>query len=214
MSRIRYLLSALLLILLFTACEDIFTNNLFSEFQRDPDNLSKDQLLARASYVGDDRAEAAKLYDALKGKVSADDDADVLLTMTDLALTASGVLDELQGLIKVGIDGDLDDADALAAVLDGSLDSVDYSYVEEAQQQIVAAQAAGGAVTTDQYVFVTIGLIMQAADEDDGVESVADLTFAPNSPLVLFVGKAREDLEAQGKSGTGLKELEDYLTRP
>ena len=207
MLRIRYLLTALLLILLFTACEDIFTNNLFSEFQRDPDNLSKDQLLARASYVGDDRAEAAKLYDALKGKVSADDDAAVLLTMTDLALTASGVLDELQGLVEVGIDGNLDDPDALAAVLDGSLDSVDYSYVEEAQQQIVAAQAAGGAVTTDQYVFVTIGLVMQAADEQD--TGVAGVT--PDAELIDFVGDAVDDLEAQGKSGTGLKELEDYL---
>jgi hypothetical protein len=209
MLRIRYLLSALLLILLFTACEDIFTNNLFSEFQRDPDNLSKDQLLARASYVGDDRAEAAELYDALKGEVSADDDAEVLLTMSDLALTASGVLDELQGLVEVGIDGNLDDPDALAATIDGSIDSVDYSYVEEAQQQIVAARAAGGAVTTDQYVFVTIGLVMQAADALPEPKSVADVT--PDPALITFVDDAIADLDAQGKSGTGLKELKDYL---
>jgi len=207
MLRIRYLFSVLLLMLLFTACEDIFTNNAFSSFQRDPDNLSKDQLLARAAYVGDDRAEAAELYDALKGKLSSGEDAEVYLTMTNLALTASGVLDELQDLVKTGIDGNLDDPDALAAALDSNLDSVNYTYVQEAQQQILAAQAAGGAVTTDQYVFVTIGLVMQAAD-DQGT-SVADVT--PDAELLDFVDAAILDLEAQGKSGTGLKELKDYL---
>lgn len=207
MLRIRYLFSVLLLVLLFAGCEDIFTTNAFSSFQRDPDNLSKDQLLARAAYVGDDRAEAAELYDALKDKTSSDDEADVFLTMTDLAITASGVLDELQDLVQTGIDGNLDDPDALAATLDGKLNSVDYSYVEEAQQQILAAQAAGGAVTTDQYVFVTVGLVMQAAD-DQGT-SVASVV--PDPALITFVDNAIADLEAQGKSGTGLTELKAYL---
>ncbi len=207
MLRTRYLFSVLLLLLLFTACEDIFTNNVFSSFQRDPDNLSKDQLLLRASYVGDDRAEAAKIYDALKKKISSSDDAEVFLVMTNLALTASGVLDELQDLVKIGIDGDLDDPDALAATLDGNLDKVNYTYVQEAQQQILAARAAGGAVTTDQYVFVTIGLVMQAADEQN--KSVSDVD--PDQELIDFVDDAIADLEAQGKSGTGLKELKEYL---
>ncbi|TVR85299.1 MAG: hypothetical protein EA428_16075 [Spirochaetaceae bacterium] len=209
MLRIRYLFSALLLMLLFTACEDIFTNNVFSNFQRDPDNLSKDQLLSRAAYVGGDRAEAAKLYEALKTKISAGDDAEVFLVMTNLALTASGVLDELQDLVKIGIDGDLDDAEALSGALDDKLNNVNYTYVQEAQQQILAARAAGGTVSTDQYVFVTIGLIMQEANEQG--TRVGDLTFVPDSPLASFVDEAVADLEAQGKSGTALRELRIFL---
>lgn len=207
MLRTRYLAGILLCALFLVACEDVFTNNLLSGFQRDPDNLSKEQLLNRATFVGDDKSEAAKIYDALKDKVKSGDGANVNIVMVDLALTASGVLDELQDLVQLGIDGNLGEAEALGGALDASLDKVDYTYILEAQQQIQSARAKGGTVTTDQYVFVTVGLIMMAASEQETSVSEAQ----PDAALTQFVDDAVADLESQGKTGTALRELKDYL---
>ncbi|MFP4429621.1 MAG: hypothetical protein ACOCW6_10740 [Spirochaetota bacterium] len=194
-------------------CEQVFSTNLFSGLDRDPSKLSLDQQIvyAQSALASGDTGKMAKAYDALSDSIEGTDDAELNLLAADLALGASdlqGVFDEIVE-VALGEETDLSNQDDLAAGLDGSLGDVDYGYVAEAQAQVDAAVANGGAVSEEQYLLVTVGLIMQAAD---GEGSVSDLNDGNTAAIEAWVTAANDDLEARGESSDYLTDLESFLT--
>lgn len=196
-------------------CEQVFSTNLFAGLERDPSNLSLDQqvVYARGALSSGDAAKMAKAYDALSDSIEGRDDADLNLLAADLAIGASdlsSVYGEIVG-IALGNESDLSSQDDLAAGLDGVLGDVDYSYVAEAQAQLDAAVANGGEVSEEQYLLVTVGLIMQAAD-GAGAGSVSNLNGANTSSIEAWVIAANADLQSRGETSEYLTDLESFLT--
>jgi hypothetical protein len=195
-------------------CEQVFSTNLFAGLERDPSNLSLDQQIvyARSALASGDSGKMAKAYDALSDSIEGTDDAELNLLAADLALGASdlqGVYDEIAE-VALGEGTDLSNQTDLAAGLDGSLGDVDYTYVAEAQAQIDDAVANGGTVSEEQYLLVTVGLIMQAAD-GAGTGSVSNLDDGNTTDIEAWVIAANDDLEAQGESSDYLTDLENFL---
>ena len=202
-----------LLALSILGCEQVFSTNLFAGLERDPSKLSLDQQIvyAQSALASGDSGKMAKAYDALSDSIEGTDDAELNLLAADLALGASdlqGVFDEIIG-VALGEGTDLSDQGDLAAGLDGALGDVDYSYVAEAQAQIDAAVANGGEVSEEQYLLVTVGLIMQAAD---GAGSVSNLNAGNTAAIETWVTAAKADLQARGESSDYLTDLESFLT--
>jgi len=202
-----------LLALSILGCEQVFSTNLFAGLERDPSKLSLDQQIvyAQSALASGDSGKMAKAYDALSDSIEGTDDAELNLLAADLALGASdlqGVFDEIID-VALGEGTDLSDQGDLAAGLDGALGDVDYSYVAEAQAQIDAAVANGGEVSEEQYLLVTVGLIMQAAD---GAGSVSNLNAGNTAAIETWVTAAKADLQARGESSDYLTDLENFLT--
>ncbi len=202
-----------LTVLSILGCEQVFSTNLFAGLERDPSNLSLDQQIvyARSALASGDSGKMAKAYDALSDSIDGTDDAELNLLAADLALGASdlqGVYDEIAE-VALGEGTDLSNQTDLATALDGVLGDVDYTYVSEAQAQIDAAVANGGEVTEAQYLLVTVGLIMQAAD---GEGSVSNLDGTNTNSIEAWVIAANDDLEAQNESSDYLTDLENFLT--
>lgn len=202
-----------LTVLSILGCEQVFSTNLFAGLERDPSNLSLDQQIvyARSALASGDSGKMAKAYDALSDSIDGTDDAELNLLAADLALGASdlqGVYDEIAE-VALGEGTDLSNQTDLATALDGVLGDVDYTYVSEAQAQIDAAVANGGEVTEEQYLLVTVGLIMQAAD---GEGSVSNLDGTNTNSIEAWVIAANDDLEAQNESSDYLTDLENFLT--
>lgn len=213
MSRLGRGLLLALLALSILGCEQVFSTNLFAGLERDPSKLSLDQQIvyAQSALASGDSGKMAKAYDALSDSIEGTDDAELNLLAADLALGASdlqGVFDEIID-VALGEGTDLSDQGDLAAGLDGALGDVDYSYVAEAQAQIDAAVANGGEVSEEQYLLVTVGLIMQAAD---GAGSVSNLNAGNTAAIETWVTAAKADLQARGESSDYLTDLENFLT--
>jgi hypothetical protein len=213
MSRLGRGLLLALLALSILGCEQVFSTNLFAGLERDPSKLSLDQQIvyAQSALASGDSGKMAKAYDALSDSIEGTDDAELNLLAADLALGASdlqGVFDEIID-VALGEGTDLSDQGDLAAGLDGALGDVDYSYVAEAQAQIDAAVANGGEVSEEQYLLVTVGLIMQAAD---GAGSVSNLNAGNTAAIETWVTAAKADLQARGESSDYLTDLESFLT--
>ena len=213
MSRLGRGLLLALLALSILGCEQVFSTNLFAGLERDPSKLSLDQQIvyAQSALASGDSGKMAKAYDALSDSIEGTDDAELNLLAGDLALGASdlqGVFDEIID-VALGEGTDLSDQGDLAAGLDGALGDVDYSYVAEAQAQIDAAVANGGEVSEEQYLLVTVGLIMQAAD---GAGSVSNLNAGNTAAIETWVTAAKADLQARGESSDYLTDLENFLT--
>ena len=213
MSRLGRGLLLALFALSILGCEQVFSTNLFAGLERDPSKLSLDQQIvyAQSALASGDSGKMAKAYDALSDSIEGTDDAELNLLAADLALGASdlqGVFDEIID-VALGEGTDLSDQGDLAAGLDGALGDVDYSYVAEAQAQIDAAVANGGEVSEEQYLLVTVGLIMQAAD---GAGSVSNLNAGNTAAIETWVTAAKADLQARGESSDYLTDLENFLT--
>lgn len=190
-------------------CEQVFSTNLFTGLERDPSNLSLDQQIvyAQSALASGDSGKMAKAYDALSDSIDGTDDAELNLLAADLALGASdlqSVYDEIVG-VALGEGTDLSDQAALADGLNAVLGDVDYDYVLEAQAQIDAAEANGGTVSEEQYLLVAVGLIMQAADTQGGVDQ---LDPGEAAAADAWIGDAITALAAQGETSEYLEQLQ------
>ncbi len=189
-------------------CEQVFSTNLFSGLERDPSKLSLDQQIvyAQSALASGDSGKMAKAYDALSDSIEGTDDAELNLLAADLALGASDLQAVFDEIMEVALgDSDLSDQAALADALNGVLGDVDYDYVLEAQAQIDAAEANGGTVSEEQYLLVAVGLIMQAADTEEGVDEL-DPGEAPAAET--WIDDAIAALTAQGESSEYLEQLQ------
>jgi hypothetical protein len=195
------------LALLFAGCEQVFTTNVFSELKRDPSNLPKEQQIAYAESAlsSGNQEEMAKAYDSLAKTLEDNDDPELNKLAADLAVGASGMNDVLSDLTSAATDGNLSDLDSLGSEVNDKLDDVDYSYIDEAEEQIDAAEANGGTASEEQYLTVAAGMAMKAGQDAGGVEMVS----AEDATEVTdFVNDA---IEKTGTTEGPLKDLADAL---
>jgi hypothetical protein len=182
--------------------------------ERDPSKLSLDQQIVYGedALASGDPEKMAKAYDALADSIEGTDDPEHNLLAADLALGASDLQSAYDDIAEVvlGDGSDLSNQADLAAGLDGSLGDVDYSDVAEAQAQIDAAVANGGEVSEEQYLLVTVGVIMDLSNDAGGVGSLT--SSAETTALATWVGNANADLAAREESSDYLTDLETFLT--
>ena len=177
------LVSALLL--LFIGCQDIFTQSAFTWAAQDPADMSGDQLEAYAEDVvksGDTDA-MAETFDALEPTLpaAAEDDPELYLLASDLAMGGSGLSEALSEVFQAGEDTELVFEDVLNDVISG-LDAV---YLQDSIDIFAdVATAAGGdpsiEIEDSQYVNAAIAQAILIY-EDIGAYGTPD----PADPRVI-----------------------------
>ena len=171
MKKIKFIILAVITILIFTSCQQIFTYSALEWAQRDPSNLPPAQQIAYAESIlssGDTEA-MAEAYEVINDLVTDNpDDVDLRLLAADLAIGGSGISDAIANL-------DLDDLENSVETL---LADIDLDLVAASATHIEAAAALDpDAVSTDQYLNTGMILLAQAADEAvDGFAGLSTIT--------------------------------------
>lgn len=173
----RFVLTVLIALLL-TGCEQLFTTNLLSGLERDPSKLSFEGQInyARQALKSGDPKTQAKAYDALAASLTKENNTDPELNSLaiTLALGASGLSGLLGGFIDVATGDGFSEVAALADALNDKLGDVNYTYVQAALAQIAAMEANGGTPSESQYVFAIAGAALELGNTADGMELVGD----------------------------------------
>jgi hypothetical protein len=208
MSRFRTVVVVSVAVVLLAGCEQFFTNNWFSDYQRDPADLPFDQQVAYAESAlnsGDPDA-MADAYDALADSLEDrnNKDPDLNSLAAELAIGASGLTDTLPDLADAAVNGNFSSQADLANAVNDVLGDVDYAYIDEAAGQLDQITANGGEVSEEQYVFVAAGLMMKEAEKQGGVDN---LTAGDVTEELQFVNDAIADLDSRGESSPLLEDL-------
>ncbi|NBC30983.1 MAG: hypothetical protein GVY29_13440 [Spirochaetes bacterium] len=196
-------------------CEQVFTYNVFSSFQRNPENLSpaRQKSYAESALESGDQEAMAEAYAALRDDALASDDPELTSLATDLALGASGINDVAPELAEKALSGELSGADDVESAVGDALDQIqDTQALEDAAALIEKTKENGGTVSEDQYVLATAGLVAKEAKEvEDEGGSIEDLDSSDFEEVQTFVDDAQSDLESRGETSETLQLLEDYI---
>lgn len=216
MGRVRFLQVAVALAALvaLAGCEQVFTYNVFSEFSRDPANLSTQQkrTYAQSALESGDQGAMDEAYKAIRDEALASDDPELTSLATDLALGASGINDVAPDLAEKAISGELSDSEAIEETVKNSLDKIDTDSLGDVADLINKTKENGGTVSEEQYVLAAAGLAAKEAKEaQDAGKDVDNLTADDFEEAQDFVNNAKEDLEGRGETSETLDLLEDYI---
>ena len=216
MCRVRFLQVAVALAALvaLAGCEQVFTYNVFSEFSRDPANLSTQQkrTYAQSALESGDQGAMDEAYKAIRDEALASDDPELTSLATDLALGASGINDVAPDLAEKAISGELSDSEAIEETVKNSLDKIDTDSLGDVADLINKTKENGGTVSEEQYVLAAAGLAAKEAKEaQDAGKDVDNLTADDFEEAQDFVNNAKEDLEGRGETSETLDLLEDYI---
>jgi len=154
-----------LLPLLLTSCEQMFTYSMFEWAQRDPSNLSEAQQVSYAQNVlgtGDQQA-MADAYEAIKDN----EEPEVQLLASKLAVVASGINEAVEQALS-----DLESGST--GSLESYLDSIDSTMLDNAVKSMTAATddiATASEVTSEEYLTVAAaGLISAVQTNEAGAD--------------------------------------------
>ncbi len=216
MGRIRFLQVAVALaaLLALAGCERVFTYNVFSEFSRDPANLSTQQkrAYAQSALESGDQGAMDEAYQAIRDEALASDDPELTSLATDLALGASGINDVAPDLAEKAISGELSDPEAIEETVKNSLDKIDTDSLGDVAELVKKTKDNGGTVSEEQYVLAAAGLAAKEAKEArDAGKDVDNLTADDFEEAQDFVNSAKEDLESRDETSETLNLLEDYI---
>jgi hypothetical protein len=218
MGRIRVLQIAVATVALvaLAGCEQVFTYNVFSSFQRNPENLSSEQQksYAQSALESGDQEAMADAYAALRDEALESGDPELTSLATDLALGASGINDVAPELAEKALSGELSDSDDVESALGDALDQIqDTQALDDAAALIKKTKENGGTVSEDQYVLATAGLVAKKAKEAEAEGgSIEDLDASDFEDAQTFVDEAQADLESRGETSETLQLLEDYMS--
>ena len=208
------ILAVITVVTSFVACEQVFTYNVFSEFQRDPENLSTVQKksYAEAAVESGDREAMQKAYNSIAEDALNSSDPELTSVATDLALGASGVNDVVPDLAEKALSGELSDADAIESTVKDALDNINTDSLENVSELVDKTRQNNGTVTEEQYALATAGLVAKKAKEAeaDG-KQVEDLTTDDLKEVQDFVDAAKQDLESRSESSETLDLFNDYI---
>ena len=216
MGRVRFLQVAVALAALvaLAGCEQVFTYNVFSEFSRDPANLSTQQkrTYAQSALESGDQGAMDEAYKAIRDEALASDDPELTSLATDLALGASGINDVAPDLAERAMSGELSDSEAIEEAVKSSLDKIDTDSLGDVADLINKTKENGATVSEEQYVLAAAGLAAKEAKEaQDAGKDVDNLTADDFEEAQDFVNNAKEDLEGRGETSETLDLLEDYI---
>jgi len=147
---------------LIVNCRNMFTNNLFSSFQRDPENLSDGQKISYAKdilAVGS-TAQIRNAYNLINNMLIHDsNNTELLLLAADLAIGGSGVLEVLD---------EVKDESSLEA----ALALLDLNLIQASADHIQTAEALGAEISVSQYLNTGVILLGVASDQVGGFSNL------------------------------------------
>ena len=162
MKNIKFIILALITILIYTSCQQIFTYSALEWAQRDPASLPPAQQIAYAESIlsSGDTASMADAYAVIDNLLNDDpNNVDLQLLAADLAIGGSGITDAIANL-------DLDNLDTSVETI---LAGIDLDLVAASADHIIAAEDLDPtAISTEQYLNTGLILLAQAADEAGG----------------------------------------------
>ncbi|GEM_PF-1747224 len=158
---IKGMLFFLLLPLILTSCEQVFTYSVFSWAQRDPSNLSKEQKVSYAQSVlgSGDQESMSEAYEAIKDN----QDPEVQLLASELAIGASGLNEAVENAIE-----DLDSIDSGDNNIEDYLSTIDTDMLNNAVESMTAAledPETAENVTPEQYVTVAAAVVISKVSD-------------------------------------------------
>ena len=159
MKRIKFIVLAVITILIYTSCQQLFTYSALEWAQRDPSDLPPAQQISYAKSIlsSGDTAAMADAYAVINDLVTEDpDNVELQLLAADLAIGGSGITDAIANL-------DLDNLDTSVETV---LASIDLTFVAASAAHIETAAALNPeAVSSEQYLNTGLILLAQAAEE-------------------------------------------------
>lgn len=165
--------SLLLLALLLSGCQEVFTYSLFEGLQRDPSSLPPEQQIsfARSALASGDPDAMADIYDEIVDLAA--DDPELYLLAADLAMGASGITNVVDDVLSADDPSTLDFNTVLA--------SVDLVMLANVADNVLAAEAAGvGGVTEEQYVAAAGAELLQYVE--DPANDLANIDWSVDPP--------------------------------
>jgi len=200
----------IILVVVLTSCESVFTTNLFEWAQRDPSNMSESQKIAygKDALASNDEKAMEKAYDALKDTK----DSSLKPFVAELALGAAGVTNAMADMLgDVAAGGTEAEIKAAMEEKIASFSSNDLVLITEAATLIQAAETAGAAVTADQYFVAGVGLLVVALDAAGGDAYAIDTSSGPGSTAIAFLTAAKNLMPEGSDAADLLGDFSDYF---
>ncbi len=180
MKKIKFIVLAVITIIIYTSCQQIFTYSVLEWAQRDPSSLPPEQQIAYAESIlsSGNTAAMADAYAVIDALVTADpDNVELQLLAADLAIGGSGITDAIANL-------DLENLDTSVETI---LASLDLALVAASADHIIAAEALDPtAISEEQYLNTGLILLAKAADEAGGFANL-DALVNPNPGWTTLV---------------------------
>ncbi len=162
--------SGLMLAVMLSSCQAVFTFSPLASFQRNPATMTAAQQItyAQQALATGDPSTMKAAYDAIKSST----DPEVNLLAGQLAFGASGATDALtQALADVASGGSLPSINTV-------LQNVDITLATAGAVNIQNASSGGATVTDSQYAIASAAYIVVAAQQAGGFSQLASLTSA------------------------------------
>ncbi len=210
-SKIIAVLSAVLILIAFSSCQQVFTTSAYFWVETDFSTLTEDQ---QVSYAEDllssgTTEELLEAYAAIEELLPddyttatdlTDEEVELVLLAADLAVGSSGIGDAISGAL---------DAFATGEGLDETLlDDIDTANLESAVSLIEAAEDNGAELSTEQYTNAAAAQMLVVMDDAEALGLTAD-TLDESDPAQAAI---IEDLEqAQAWATAGGIDIESLL---
>ncbi len=170
MKKIKFIVLAIVTVVVFSSCQQIFTYSPLTWAQRDPSTLPPVQQIAYAESIltSGDTAAIAVAYAVIDKLVTADpSNVELQLLAADLAIGGSGISDAIGNL----------DLNNLDTSIEAVLSTIDLTLVAASASHVVAAEALdASAISAEQYLNTGLILLAQAADESGDFTTLNTIT--------------------------------------
>ena len=174
MNRFFLTLGILSVLVIFSACQAVFTYSPFTFLQRDLASLPPEQQVTRAQEAlrSGDADQMADAYEIVAAMLDSSEDPELDLLAADLAFGASGIMEVFTTVLQdpESISG------ATSDDLEEILASLNLDLISDGAGHVQDAVDAEGEVTEAQYILAASALIAGAAEKAGGFEEMATLT--------------------------------------
>lgn len=156
---------AMLLFVIFTGCQNVFTFSPFSGLQRDPSNMSPEQKKQYAldALSSGDAESMGEAYDAIAELLADDpDNGELHLLAADLGIGASGVGDLMNSI----------DPESGSQDMNSLLEGLDTEMLAGVDDHVAAAENAGETPSDSQYINAGAALVADAANDSGSFEDI------------------------------------------
>jgi hypothetical protein len=196
----------LLILIILSGCQAIFTFSPLSGLKRDPANMPPAQRLqyAKDALASGDKDAMLAAYNAILN----DTGADAQYTAAQLGI-------ELSGVTQVLLDcaNDPSTITAQLSTIDAFITShgLNPNYMVAAAYQLIAAQAAGAVLTTMDYAMIAMGIVLENAYLNSTTWNITAINVdATAQPIAYGYTQTALGMVASLPSGDPLK---DFITQ-
>ncbi len=172
--RKKAFLAILIVSVLLSSCQAVFTYSPFTFLQRDISTRPVEVQVSRAREAlgTGDRDQMAEAYAVVEELLKTNNDPELSLLAADLAFGASGMTEVFTSALQ--------DMEAISEGtpqdLEAVLETLDVELIAEGAAHVQSAVDAGAEVTDTQYVIAGAALLSSAVEKAGGFEQVGNLT--------------------------------------